>query len=197
VHGILLQLPLPTQLNKFPLLSSIDPMKDVDGLTPFNLGCLMQKHPTLMPCTPTGIIRLLEHYEIPLHGKEMVVLNASALVGRPLALQALDRGATVTLCNSKTPRLAEHVKRAEILVSATGKSHLVPADWLNPKAVVIDVGVHRDPHLGLIGDVDSAAAGKVVSWLTPVPGGVGPMTVAMLMENVWTAYQRSFGIASS
>jgi methylenetetrahydrofolate dehydrogenase (NADP+)/methenyltetrahydrofolate cyclohydrolase len=189
VHGILLQLPLPSQLQAESLLNLINPSKDVDGLTHFNQGCLMQKQPRLLPCTPAGIIRLLKHYAIPLLGQEVVILNASALVGRPLAMLLLAEGATVTLCNSKTRDLQSQVQRADILVSATGKPHVVPSEWLRKGVIAVDVGVHRTANGELIGDLVFETASKQASWITPVPGGVGPMTVAMLMENVWRAYQ--------
>jgi methylenetetrahydrofolate dehydrogenase (NADP+)/methenyltetrahydrofolate cyclohydrolase len=191
VHGILLQLPLPIQLQAESLLSVINPAKDVDGLTPFNQGCLMQKQPRLLPCTPAGIIRLLKYYAIPLLGQEVVILNASALVGRPLAMLLLAEGATVTLCNSKTRNLQSQVQRADILVSATGKPHVIPSEWLRKGVVAVDVGVHRVADKHLVGDLYYDTASQVASWITPVPGGVGPMTVAMLMENVWQAYLQS------
>ena len=187
-HGILLQLPLPTPLLASHLLTQIDPQKDVDGLTPFNLGCVLQKQPRMIPCTPKGILALLKHYHIAFAGKEVVILNASALVGRPLAMLLLSEGATVTVCNSKTQPLEAYVQRAEILISATGKPQVIPTKWLKPGVVVVDVGVHRTSQ-GIVGDIDFSAAQKIASAITPVPGGVGPMTVAMLMENLLTAYQ--------
>ncbi len=188
VHGILLQLPLPQHLSNEHLLNCIDPKKDVDGLTAYNLGRLLQQQPQLIPCTSNGIIRLLQHYEIDLAGKDVVILNSSKLVGRPLAMQLLAEGATVTLCNSKTKHLAEHVRSAEIIVSATGQPHVIPSDWLTPGVVIVDVGVHRIASGTLVGDFEFSSAAKIAGWITPVPGGVGPMTVALLMENVWLAY---------
>lgn len=190
VHGILLQLPLPAHLANEYLLNLIAPAKDVDGLTAVNLGYLVQNQPKLLPCTPLGILRLLQHYTISLASKEVVIVNASKLVGRPLALLMLAEGATVTLCNSKTLHLAKHVERADIVVSATGRPHIIASDWLKPGAIVIDVGVHR---LGdrLVGDFEFSSAKERAAWITPVPGGVGPMTVAMLMENVYQAYMNN------
>lgn len=193
VHGILLQLPLPAHLQAEALLRVLDPDKDVDGLTPFNQGCLMQKHPQLLPCTPAGIMHLLKHYEISLQGQEVVILNASALVGRPLAMLMLAEGATVTVCNSKTRDLKTQIQRANILVSATGKPQIVPSEWLRQGVVLVDVGVHRVNSNRLVGDLNFETASQVASWITPVPGGVGPMTVAMLMENVWQAYLSTTG----
>lgn len=191
VHGILLQLPLPAHLSSESLLNLIAPEKDVDGLTAANLGLLVQNQASLPPCTSKGIIRLLKAHDISLGGASVVIINASKLVGRPLALQLLSEGATVTVCHSKTKDLEAHVRRADIVVSATGKPHIIPTAWLTPGVVLVDVGVHRVADGSLCGDFEFATASKVASWITPVPGGVGPMTVAMLMENVWLAYQVS------
>jgi methylenetetrahydrofolate dehydrogenase (NADP+)/methenyltetrahydrofolate cyclohydrolase len=154
VHGILLQLPLPPHLSEEYLLNLINPKKDVDGLTAVNLGYLVQKKPRIVPCTAAGIIRLLKHYEICLVSQSVVILNASKLVGRPLAMQMLAEGATVTLCNSKTKNNADHVRRADIVVSATGMRHAVSSDWLTPGVIVVDVGVHRNLSSEFAGDFD-------------------------------------------
>ena len=187
VHGILLQLPLPKHLSSEDLLNLISPNKDVDGLTALNFGHLIQNQKSLVPCTPLGIMRLLQHYHIPLVSKHVVIVNASKLVGKPLAMLMLAEGATVTVCNSKTANLAAHVGSADIVVSATGKPHIINSDWLKPGVTVIDVGVHRLAE-GLVGDFEFSSAKARAAWITPVPGGVGPMTVAMLMENVYQAY---------
>lgn len=187
VHGILLQLPIPKHLSSERLLNLIAPNKDVDGLTALNLGYLVQNQKSLLPCTPLGIMRLLQHYHIPLVGKHAVIVNASKLVGKPLAMMMLTEGATVTLCNSKTVDLAMHIGCADIIVSATGKPQIINSNWLKPGVTVIDVGVHRVAE-GLVGDFEFSSAQAQAAWITPVPGGVGPMTVAMLMENVYQAY---------
>jgi len=183
IHGILVQLPLPPHLSADTVIDAINPSKDVDGFHPINMGLLALKKPRLRPCTPKGIIRLLESTGIDLAGKEAVVLGTSNIVGRPVALELLMKNATVTLCNSKTQNLSEHVQRADILVAAIGKPNFVPGHWIKPGAIVIDVGINRLPNGKLTGDVDFEGASQKASWITQVPGGVGPMTVACLMEN--------------
>ena len=188
INGILLQLPLPAQLNSYALLEAILPTKDVDGFHPYNLGCLAQKHPRLRPCTPAGIMRLLEWAQIDLKGLHAVVIGTSNIVGLPMSLELLLSGCTVTTCHRLTRDLSHHVQQADLLVSATGKTDLIPGEWIKPGAIVIDVGIHRLPNNRMVGDIDFDAARTKASWITPVPGGVGPMTVAMLMENTLQAY---------
>ncbi len=187
VDGILLQLPLPDHIHPEVVLERIDPAKDVDGFHPYNVGRLAQRLPGLRPCTPRGIMRLLEHYAIPVRGQDAVVVGASNIVGRPVALELLLAGATVTICHRFTRDLEAHVRRAELLVVAVGKPGLVPGDWIAPGATVIDVGINRLPDGRLRGDVDFEAASARAAWITPVPGGVGPMTIAMLLENTLDA----------
>jgi methylenetetrahydrofolate dehydrogenase (NADP+) / methenyltetrahydrofolate cyclohydrolase len=187
VHGILLQLPIPPHLCDKTLLNLIDPKKDVDGLTALNLGYLTQQQKALYPCTPLGIMRLLNFYNISVIRKHVVIVNASPLVGKPLAMLMLAEGATTTLCNSKTQNLAAHIGVADIVVSATGKPKIIDSTWLKSGAIIVDVGVYRTEQ-GLVGDFELSSAKTRASWLSPVPGGVGPMTVAMLMENVYHAY---------
>ncbi len=189
VDGILLQLPLPAHIQPEVVLERIDPAKDVDGFHPYNIGRLAQRLPGLRPCTPRGIMRLLEHYEIPIRGQDAVVVGASNIVGRPLALELLLAGATVTICHRFTRDLRAHALRAQILVVAVGKPGLIPGDWIAPGAAVIDVGINRLPDGSLRGDVDFDSARQRAAWITPVPGGVGPMTIALLLENTLAAAQ--------
>ncbi len=182
VHGILVQLPLPRQIDPDTVLAAIRPEKDVDGFHPVNIGRLVAGLPASEPCTPKGILRLLKSTGIPLAGKEAVVIGRSNIVGKPVALMLLAESATVTICHSKTAELAEHARRADILVAAIGKPRFVTADMVKEGAVVIDVGINRLEE-GLVGDVDYEPVAEKASWITPVPGGVGPMTIAMLLEN--------------
>ncbi|NLD95671.1 MAG: bifunctional 5,10-methylene-tetrahydrofolate dehydrogenase/5,10-methylene-tetrahydrofolate cyclohydrolase, partial [Synergistaceae bacterium] len=182
VHGILVQLPLPRQIDPDTVLAAIRPEKDVDGFHPVNIGRLVAGLPASEPCTPKGILRLLKSTGIPLAGKEAVVIGRSNIVGKPVALMLLAESATVTICHSKTADLAEHARRADILVAAIGKPRFVTADMVKEDAVVIDVGINRLEE-GLVGDVDYEPVAEKASWITPVPGGVGPMTIAMLLEN--------------
>lgn len=187
VHGILIQLPLPGHINTQHIIEAIHPHKDVDGFHPYNLGRLAAREPLLRPCTPYGVIKLLEHEQINLKGINAVVVGASNVVGRPMALELLLKGATVTVCHRFTKNLAEHVKSADLLIACVGKAHLIKADWIKMGAIVIDVGINRLENGKIAGDVDSGAA-KRASLITPVPGGVGPMTVAMLMENTYQGF---------
>lgn len=190
VDGILLQLPLPAHIHPEVVLERIDPAKDVDGFHPYNVGRLAQRLPGLRPCTPRGIMRLLEHYEIPIRGRHAVVVGASNIVGRPVALELLLAGATVTVCHRFTRDLEAHVRQAELLVVAVGKPGLIPGEWIAPSATVIDVGINRLSDGSLRGDVDFDGARKRAAWITPVPGGVGPMTIAILLENTLDAAAR-------
>ncbi|HET8881065.1 MAG TPA: bifunctional methylenetetrahydrofolate dehydrogenase/methenyltetrahydrofolate cyclohydrolase FolD [Solimonas sp.] len=187
IDGILVQLPLPAHLDATAILQRIDPRKDVDGFHPFNVGCLAQRQPQLRPCTPLGIVRLLQHIGEPFHGRRAVVVGASNIVGRPMALELLLAGAVVTVTHRFTRSLRDDVAGAEILVVAAGKPQLIPGDWIAHGATVIDVGIHRGADGRLRGDVQFEAARERAAWITPVPGGVGPMTVAMLMQNTVTA----------
>ncbi|HET9849087.1 MAG TPA: bifunctional methylenetetrahydrofolate dehydrogenase/methenyltetrahydrofolate cyclohydrolase FolD [Candidatus Dormibacteraeota bacterium] len=196
VDGILLQLPLPDGLNADQALEQIPPHKDVDGLHPYNAGRLAQGHPTFVPATPLGVLELLRREHIDPTGKHAVVVGRSRLVGRPLALLLLQNHATVTITHSQTTDLPTITKTADILVGATGKRGLITGDHVRPGAVVIDVGITRDPETGkLTGDVDRATVEAVASGLTPVPGGVGPMTIAMLLVNTYRAYRQHIGQA--
>lgn len=186
VHGILVQLPLPAALaaHEDEILSRIDPRKDVDGFHPMNVGHLSIGVPGLRPCTPAGCIRMLEYAGIPIEGKHAVIIGRSNIVGKPMGMLLLERHATVTLCHSRTENLAEIAREADILVAAVGQPHFVTADMVKPGATVIDVGINRIAPKKLVGDVDFEAVEKVAGAITPVPGGVGLLTVAMLMENV-------------
>ena len=186
VSGILLQLPVPDGLNGSRLTSLIAPAKDVDGLTPQNVAALAMGRPGLRPCTPSGVVALLDRASITIEGAEVVILGRSDLVGRPLASLMLARNATVTICHSRTENLADVCSRADILVAAVGRPELVKREWIKPGAAVIDVGINRTQG-GLVGDVDFTAAVEVASAITPVPGGVGPMTIAMLLSNTLDA----------
>jgi len=192
VSGILLQLPLPEGLDGSSLTGSISPEKDVDGLTPISAGRLAQGSPGLRPCTPLGVIDLLDSYEVELGGAEAVVVGRSNLVGKPLAALLLQRNATVTVCHSRTRDLAGVCSRADVLVAAVGSPKLLGADHVKPGAAVIDVGMNRTED-GLVGDVDFEAAGERAALITPVPGGVGPMTIAMLLRNTLSASRLQLG----
>jgi methylenetetrahydrofolate dehydrogenase (NADP+)/methenyltetrahydrofolate cyclohydrolase len=194
VDGILIQLPLPAHLDSVALLNQIQPDKDADGLHPVNLGRLVRGEAGLRSCTPAGVMRILQEYELPLKGKHAVVIGRSILVGKPLALMLLEADATVTIAHSKTPDLAAIARSADILVAAVGRPNLIGANSVKPGAVVIDVGINRiTDEIGqsrLVGDVDFEAVLPVASAVTPVPGGVGPMTVAMLLYNTVQSYQQ-------
>jgi methylenetetrahydrofolate dehydrogenase (NADP+)/methenyltetrahydrofolate cyclohydrolase len=187
VDGILVQLPLPEHIHPETVIERIHPGKDVDGFHPYNLGRLAQKRPTLRPCTPYGVMRLLATTNEELRGKEAVVVGASNIVGRPMALELLMAGCTVTVCHSATQDLAAHVGRAEIVVAAVGRSEMVRGKWIREGAMVIDVGINRLLDGRVVGDVEFDAAKERASWITPVPGGVGPMTVATLLQNTFEA----------
>jgi methylenetetrahydrofolate dehydrogenase (NADP+)/methenyltetrahydrofolate cyclohydrolase len=182
VDGILVQLPLPDRLDQDAVIAAIDPAKDVDGLTATSAGLLAQGRPGLVPCTPQGVMELIAEANAEVAGAEAVIVGRSILVGRPLASLLLNAHATVTICHSRTRDLADVCRRADILVAAVGSPRLIEADWVKPGATVIDVGVNRTDD-GLVGDVDFEAAREVAGAITPVPGGVGPMTIAMLLQN--------------
>ena len=183
VDGILVQLPLPDAIDADAIIERIDPAKDVDGFHPYNVGRLALRNPLLRPCTPRGIMTLLGRTGIELAGRDAVVIGQSNIVGRPMALELLHARCTVTVCHSRTADLTAHVGRAEVLVAAVGRADFVPGAWVREGAVVIDVGINRLPNGRLTGDVEFEAARERADWITPVPGGVGPMTVATLLEN--------------
>lgn len=197
VSGILVQMPLPGHLDPERAIAHISPEKDVDGFHPVNLGRLMRGLDGPRPCTPTGVMRLLREYNVPVAGRQAVVLGRSTIVGKPMALMLMEEHATVTICHSKTPNAAETSQRADIVISAIGRPNLVKADWMAPGATVIDVGMNRDENGRLCGDVDYAEVEPVAGAITPVPGGVGPMTRAMLMLNTVTAAERLAGMATA
>ncbi len=190
IDGILVQSPVPSQIRMRAIIETIDPAKDVDGFHPYNVGRLLQREPLLRPCTPHGIMRMLQHIEVVPAGMEAIVVGASNIVGRPMALELMLAGATTTVCHTRTRNLQAQVQRAELLVVATGKPQMIPGDWIRPGAVVIDVGMNRLPTGKLVGDVEFAAAAQRASWITPVPGGVGPMTIAMLLQNTVESSRR-------
>jgi methylenetetrahydrofolate dehydrogenase (NADP+) / methenyltetrahydrofolate cyclohydrolase len=191
VHGILVQLPLPASIDTQSVIEHISPSKDVDGFHPYNLGRLAQRRPLLRSCTPKGIMTLLAHTEINLEGLDAVIVGQSNIVGRPMALELLAARCTVTICHSRTQQLAEKVRTADILIAAVGVAELIQGNWIKPNAIVIDVGMNRSPHGGLCGDVEFPVALQRASWITPVPGGVGPMTIVSLLENTLQAAQYS------
>jgi len=198
VDGILVQLPLPKHLSESEILEAMRPDKDADGLHPYNLGLLLTGKPGLRPCTPAGVMTLLDKYGVKLEGANAVVIGRSNLVGKPVALMLMQKNATVTICHSRTKDLKEVVRNADVLVVAIGKSKFVQGDWIKPGAVVIDVGIHYtkgDNEKSVItGDVDYAAASSVARMITPVPGGVGPMTVAQLLANTVCSYEKRLGL---
>ena len=196
VDGILVQLPLPPHFDPEEIIEAIAVDKDVDGFHPYNVGRLALRAPLLRSCTPAGIMTLLQETGIEVRGKEAVIVGASNIVGRPMALELLLAGATVTVCHRFTRDLAAHVGRAELLVAAAGKPGLIPGEWIREGAVVIDVGINRLPDGRLTGDVDFAGAEQRAAWITPVPGGVGPMTVATLLQNTLIAAEQRMGISS-
>ena len=190
-HGILVQLPLPAHIDDEAVLLAIDPEKDVDGFHPTNMGRLWSGHPLMIPSTPAGIMEMFREYKVDLEGKNAVVIGRSNIVGKPMAQLLLSKNATVTLTHSRTHHLAEVAKKADILVVAIGRGHFVTKDFVKEGAVVIDVGMNRDENGKLIGDVKFAEVAEVASLITPVPKGVGPMTITMLMEQTYQAFVRS------
>jgi methylenetetrahydrofolate dehydrogenase (NADP+)/methenyltetrahydrofolate cyclohydrolase len=187
IDGILVQLPLPEHIRQSEVVERIDPYKDVDGFHPYNIGRLAERNPLIRPCTPYGVVRMLEHIGVSVKGRHCVVVGASNIVGRPMSLELLLMGATTTVTHRFTPDLEHHVREAEVLIAAAGKPGLVKGEWIRPGAVVVDVGINRLPDGSLGGDVEFETAAVRASWISPVPGGVGPMTVAMLMKNTYEA----------
>ena len=190
IHGILVQLPLPNQIDSEKILEAIDPKKDVDGFHPVNVGKLLVGNALLTPCTPTGIIELLDRYDIEISGKHAVIIGRSNIVGKPVSMLLLQRNATITICHSRTQKLEEVTRSADILVAAVGRAKFVTEEMVSEGTVVIDVGINRVDGK-LTGDVDFEPVSKKASHITPVPGGVGPMTIALLMENTLKAFKES------
>ncbi len=190
IHGILVQLPIPDHIDERKVIEAIKPEKDMDCFSVVNAGNLMVGHPTIRPCTPYGVMKMLESIDYPIRGAHAVIVGASNIVGKPMAMMLLQAGATITICNSKTRDLSFHTRLADILIAATGKRNLITADMIKPGAVVIDVGVERDENGKLWSDVDFPNAKEVAGYITPVPGGVGPMTITMLMVNTIEAAER-------
>jgi len=197
VHGILVQLPLPKHIDEFAIINTISPLKDVDGLTPYSAGMLQNGMALLKPCTPSGVMEIFDYYKIALEGKDVVIINRSNLVGKPLVFMLLERNATVTVCHSKSRDLAARLKQADVIITAVGNRQrfTLTADMVKQGAVVIDVATNR-VNGKLAGDSDFEAVKKKASWITPVPGGVGPMTIAMLMKNTVSAASVSRGVSS-
>ena len=191
LDGILVQLPVPEHVRQAAIVERIDPRKDVDGFHPYNVGRLAERTPLIRPCTPYGVIRMLDHIGVSVKGRHCVVVGASNIVGRPMSLELLLMGATTTVTHRFTRDLEAHVRAAEVLIVAAGKPGLVPGEWVREGAVVVDVGMNRREDGSLCGDVQFESARQRASWITPVPGGVGPMTVAMLMQNTLEAYERA------
>jgi methylenetetrahydrofolate dehydrogenase (NADP+) / methenyltetrahydrofolate cyclohydrolase len=190
IHGILVQLPLPKQIRPERILDAVDPSKDVDGFHVINAGRLATGQPGFVPCTPLGIVRLLEEYKVPIEGKRAVVVGRSNIVGKPVAQLLLNRHATVTICHSRTKDLPEVCREADILIAALGKAQIVRGDWIKTGAAVVDVGINRLSDGTLTGDVMFSEASERAGWLTPVPGGVGPLTIAMLLSNTLEAAEK-------
>ncbi|MEK4486433.1 bifunctional methylenetetrahydrofolate dehydrogenase/methenyltetrahydrofolate cyclohydrolase FolD [Psychrobacillus sp. FSL H8-0484] len=191
IHGILVQLPLPKQIDEDRVIAAISPLKDVDGFHPQSVGKMMIGQQTFLPCTPFGIMKLLEYSDVDVAGKHAVIIGRSNIVGKPMGQLLLQKDATVTYCHSRTKDLHAFTKQADILVVATGRAKMIDASYIKEGAVVIDVGINRDENNKLCGDVDFASAQEVASKITPVPGGVGPMTIAMLMENTCLAAENT------
>jgi methylenetetrahydrofolate dehydrogenase (NADP+)/methenyltetrahydrofolate cyclohydrolase len=191
IHGILVQLPLPSQIDTEKVLEAISPHKDADGFHPYNVGRLSIGKPLFLPCTPYGVMVMLKEEGIDLKGKEVVVIGRSNIVGKPVAMLCLAQHATVTLCHSRTRDLADVVRRADVVIAAVGRPEMIKGDWIKEGAVVIDVGVNRVGEKKLVGDVEFAAASRHASAITPVPGGVGPMTITMLLHNTLKSAKRS------
>lgn len=191
IHGILVQLPLPSQIDEDRVIAAISPLKDVDGFHPENVGKMMIGQQSFLPCTPFGVMKLLEYSDVDIAGKHAVIIGRSNIVGKPMGQLLLQKDATVTYCHSRTKDLHSFTKQADILVVATGRTKMIDASYIKEGAVVIDVGINRDENNKLCGDVDFASAQEVASKITPVPGGVGPMTIAMLMENTCLAAENT------
>lgn len=187
IDGILVQLPLPAGIDNVKVIERIHPDKDVDGFHPYNVGRLCQRAPRLRPCTPKGIVTLLERYDINTYGLNAVIVGASNIVGRPMSLELLLAGCTTTVTHRFTKNLEQHVRNADLLVVAVGKPNFIPGEWIKPGAIVVDVGINRLDNGKVTGDIDFDEASKFASWITPVPGGVGPMTVATLIQNTLQA----------
>ena len=190
IDGILVQLPLPKQINESRVLEAISPSKDVDGFHPYNVGRLVTGNPLFQPCTPYGVMKMLEFTGVELAGKHVVVVGRSNIVGKPVALMCLAKHATVTICHSRTANLVDEVRRADVVIAAVGRPEMIKGDWIKPGAVVIDVGVNRVGEKKLVGDVDFESAKERASAITPVPGGVGPMTITMLLFNTVESAKR-------
>ncbi len=187
IDGILVQLPLPEQINEETVIERILPTKDVDGFHPYNVGRLVLRMPLLRPCTPKGVMTMLERTGMELAGKDAVIIGQSNIVGRPMALELLMARCTITVCHSRTKDLTDKIRSADIVIAAVGRAEFVQGDWIKPGAIVVDVGINRKDDGKLCGDVDFASAKEVAGWITPVPGGVGPMTIATLLENTLQA----------
>jgi len=194
VNGILVQLPLPKGISPEAITDAVSPAKDVDGLHPYNIGRLMRGDSLFVPCTPLGCMELLDHYKLPVEGRRAVVIGRSNLVGKPAALLLMHRNATVTVCHSRTRGIDAICREADVVVVAMGKAKFLTAGMVKPGAVVIDVGINRLPDGALCGDVDYGPVSGVAGWITPVPGGVGPMTIAMLLSNTVTSAKRAHGL---
>ena len=194
IHGILIQLPLPPQIDTDKILEAISPLKDADGFHPYNVGRLSVGKPLFQPCTPYGVMVMLKETGVDLAGKEVVVVGRSNIVGKPVAMMCLAQHATVTLCHSRTRDLAEVVRRADVVIAAVGRPEMIKGDWIKEGAVVIDVGINRVGDKKLVGDVDFAGASQRASAITPVPGGVGPMTITMLLYNTLESARRTTGL---
>ncbi len=191
IHGILIQLPLPKQIDTEQVLYAVNPKKDVDGLHPNNVGHLTMGSPVFVPCTPAGVMAMLDYHKLPIEGRRAVIVGRSNLVGRPVSLLLMHRNATITVCHSRTRDIASVCREGDILVAAIGKPRFVTAEMVKPGAVVIDVGINRLPDGKLVGDVDYEPVSKKAGWITPVPGGVGPMTIAMLLKNTLESAKRN------
>ena len=194
IHGILVQLPLPAHIDDKKVLEAISPDKDVDGFHYYNIGALVTGNKIFPPCTPYGVMCMLDYMNIPLEGKEAVVVGRSNIVGKPMALLLLEKSATVTICTSRTQDLKAHTSRADILVVATGRAKMITGDMIKQGATVIDVGINRDDDGRLVGDVEFESASQKAAYITPVPGGVGPMTIAILVANTVLSAERSSGL---
>ena len=193
IHGILVQLPLPKHINSKVILESVSPEKDVDGFHPYNVGRLVAAEPVFVPCTPKGVMRMIQSTGLPIEGKRAVIIGRSNIVGKPVALLLMHSNATVTVCHSRTKDLPSVCREADILVAAIGRAHFVTGDMIKKGAIVIDVGINRLEDGRLVGDVDFEAAKEQAGWITPVPGGVGPMTIAMLLQNTLESAKRFAG----